>query len=286
LRAALAWAVLFVWPGVPGGAVAPAQAPSDTNSIGMALVLIRPGTLLVGRFEPSCPSPSEPEAADQDPRARWTPADYARCEAMVKGDRRPGFTVTIARPFYIGKYEVTQGEWTKVMGTNPSVFQGARGKGDATRRPVDSVTWEDAQQFIRRLNALEKTSAYRLPTEFEWEYAGRAGSSADPPWDEIREMAWEQDVTGATTHVVGTKKPNAWGLHDMLGNVWEWVDDYYNEKIFADPVPPRAGTTHVLKGAGFFGDVKNAIYSTHAGGPGDGFDVGFRIVRDVDAGQR
>ena len=66
----------------------------------------------------------------------------------------------------------------------------------------------------------------------------------------------------------------------MLGNVWEWVGDYYNEKIFADPVPPRHGTTHVLKGGGFLGDVKNTIYSTHAAGPGDGFDVGFRIVRD------
>ena len=80
---------------------------------------------------------------------------------------------------------------------------------------------------------------------------------------------------------VGTKKPNAWGLHDMLGNVWEWVSDYYNEKIFADPVPPRDGTTHVLKGGGFLGDVKNTTYSTHAAGPGDGFDVGFRIVRDL-----
>jgi sulfatase modifying factor 1 len=69
----------------------------------------------------------------------------------------------------------------------------------------------------------------------------------------------------------------------MLGNVWEWVSDYYNEKIFADAVPPRHGATHVLKGGGFLGDVKNTIYSTHAAGPGDGFDVGFRIVRDLPA---
>ena len=85
----------------------------------------------------------------------------------------------------------------------------------------------------------------------------------------------------ATTHPVGTKKPNAWGLHDMLGNVWEWVQDYDNEKIFADPLPPRRGKARVLKGGGFLADVKNAVYSTHAAGPGDGFDVGFRIVRDV-----
>ena len=145
------------------------------------------------------------------------------------------------------------------MGSNPSVFQGRRVGGDAARHPVDSVTWDDAQRFVRRLNEREKTTAYRLPTEFEWEYAARAGASADPTWDEIRELAWEQDVTTATTHPVGSKKPNPWGLHDMLGNVWEWVSDYYNEKVFADPVPPRYGATHVLKGGGFLADVKNAI---------------------------
>jgi formylglycine-generating enzyme len=80
---------------------------------------------------------------------------------------------------------------------------------------------------------------------------------------------------------VGLKKPNAWGLHDVLGNVWEWVSDHYNEKIFPDPEPPRHGTTHVLKGGGFLSDVKNTTWSTHAAGPGDGFDVGFRIVRDL-----
>jgi sulfatase modifying factor 1 len=229
-----------------------------TNSIGMEFVLIQPGTLLVGRFEPGCPS--EP----------------ARCEEIVKRERRPGFTVTIPRPFYIGKYEVTQDEWTKVMGANanPSAFK-------AARHPVDSVTWEDAQRFVQRLNEREKTTAYRLPTEFEWEYAARAGASADPTWDEIREFAWEQDIATAATHPVGLKKPNRWGLYDMLGNVWEWVSDYYNEKIFADPTPPRTGTTHVLKGGGFLSDVKNTVYSTHAAGPGDGFDIGFRIVRDL-----
>jgi formylglycine-generating enzyme required for sulfatase activity len=244
----------------------PAPPPTITNSIGMPLVLIQPGTLLVGRFEPTCPSRSD----------GWTQADSARCEEIVKRERRSGFTVTLPHPYYIGKYEVTQGEWTTVMDANPSVFPGPR-------HPVDSVTWDDAQRFVQRLNQREKTTAYRLPTEFEWEYAARAGASADPTWDEIRELAWEQDITTATTHPVGVKKPNASGLHDMLGNVWEWVSDSYNEKIFADPVPPRTGTTHVLKGGGFLSDVKNTTYSTHAAGPGDGFDVGFRIVRDLRA---
>lgn len=99
---------------------------------------------------------------------------------------------------------------------------------------------------------------------------------------EIRASAWEGDIVNKTTHPVGTKMPNAWGLYDMLGNVWEWVQDYYNEKIFADPTPPRSGKEHVLKGAGFLGDVRNTIYSIHGAGPGSTFDVGFRIVRDLD----
>jgi formylglycine-generating enzyme required for sulfatase activity len=78
----------------------------------------------------------------------------------------------------------------------------------------------------------------------------------------------------------GTKKPNAWGLYDMLGNVWEWTGDLYNEKIFADKKPAEKGNEHVLKGASFVGDVKNATYMTHAGGPGNGWDVGFRIVME------
>jgi formylglycine-generating enzyme required for sulfatase activity len=82
--------------------------------------------------------------------------------------------------------------------------------------------------------------------------------------------------------MVGQKEPNAWGLYDTLGNVWEWVQDYYNEKIFADPTPPDTGTVHVLKGASFVGDVKNLTYRTHGAGPANGWDVGFRVVREVE----
>ena len=157
------------------------------------------------------------------------------------------------------------------------------GQGDKVTEPsddfpVDSVTWNDTQAFINRLNGLEKTNLYRLPTEFEWEYAARAGATDDIPWNEIRPQAWNG---GPTTQAVGKMKPNAWGLHDMLGNVWEWVQEFYNEKIFADPTPPRSGSQHVLKGGGLLADVKNMTYMTHAAGPGSTFDVGFRIVREV-----
>jgi formylglycine-generating enzyme len=263
------------------GAVA--QRPSFTNVIGMEFVQISPGTMLVGKFQPVCPQPEPVAAGEQggDPRARWNTDDFRRCQEMVKRDAMPGFTVRIARAYQIGKYEVTQAQWKRVMGSNPSRFQGAMVKNSTDRHPVDNVSWADAQEFIRKLNALDKTARYRLPTEFEWEYAARAGASGEPSWDEIRESAWQSDVDLGTTHPVGSKKPNRWGLHDTLGNVWEWVADYYNEQLFATPVPPSTGTTHVLKGGSFVSDVKNATWTTHAGGPGSGFDVGFRLVREV-----
>jgi sulfatase modifying factor 1 len=255
----------------------PAQAPTVTNTIGMEFVLISPGSMIVGRFQPECPRPDSTAVS----RARWTLDDYAHCEQIVKRDAMPGFEVTISRPYYIGKFEVTQREWKRVMGSNPSVFQARTERGDTDRHPVDNVTWADAQAFVRKLNALDSSASYRLPTEFEWEYAARAGATEEPSWDAIRQSAWQQDVDLGTTHPVGTKRPNAWELYDTLGNVWEWVSDFYNERLFADPVAQKSGRTHVLKGGSFVSDVKNATWSTHAGGPGSGFDVGFRIVREV-----
>jgi formylglycine-generating enzyme required for sulfatase activity len=297
---------------------ASAQQPAPTNSIGMEFVRIQPGTMQVGVYQPVCPDPSAPvtrggavsagrgadqgrgadagrgsgrAAAPQDPRTQWSDADYKMCEELARRDSSTGFPVTIARPYDIGKFEVTQGQWKRVMGSNPSTFQGAAVTDDVDRHPVESITWQQAQAFIAKLNQLEKTSAYRLPTEFEWEYAGRAGSHGQTPWPEIRETAVISsparggDPTASapqTTSMVGTKKPNAWGLYDMLGNVWEWVADYYNEKMFPDPTPPKSGTQHVLKGCGFgAADVGNCIYATHGAGPADVYDVGFRVVREI-----
>ena len=252
-----------------------AQPPTLMNMIGMQFVLVSPGSMHVGRFQPDCPRRGSTAVP------QWTQNDYARCEQMAKRDAMPGFLVTISRPFYIGKFEVTQGEWKRVMRANPSVFKGSTTHDDADRHPVDNISWADAQRFVRAINALDSSARYRLPTEFEWEYAARAGATREPSWDEIRLSAWEQDVDLGSTHPVGGKKPNAWGLYDTLGNVWEWVADFYNAKLFADPVPLRSGKTHVLKGGSFLSDVKNATWSTHAGGPGSGFDVGFRLVREV-----
>lgn len=270
--------------GVLGILMLGAQAPAGyTNSVGMEFVLVHPGEMTVGVYQPYCMPVAEDQLAaaraHSDPRVAWTEGDYQNCLKMAAEAARPGFQVALRQPYYIGKYEVTQAQWRQVMGNNPSVFQTPK-ISDGDLHPVDSVTWSEAVEFIRKLNALEHTRRYRLPTEFEWEYACRAGGSGQQSWPAVRQMA-AQGVADPTTRAVGTKRPNAWGIYDMLGNVWEWVADPYNYKMFPDPTPPASGPVHVLKGGGFASDVKNTICATHDAGPGDGWDVGFRVESDV-----
>ena len=253
-----------------------------TNSLGMEFVLIHPGRMVVGKFEPPYPVAGDTVKNARQSSLMWmgngrsSTEEFERAKMLATRDARPGFEVVLEKPYYIGRFEVTQAQWRKVMGSNPSVFQGAAFK-NADSLPVDNVTWKDARRFIRKLNRLENAHNrhYKLPSEFEWEYAARAGATGDIPWNDIRRMA---QLGTKSTRPVGGKDPNAWGLYDMLGNVWEWVEDYYNGKIFADPLPPLKGRQHVLKGASFTGDVKNATYMTHAAGPGNGWGIGFRVV--------
>jgi formylglycine-generating enzyme len=262
--------MVWSWLLLPGLA-ALGQAPAVTNSLGMEFVLIQPGTMVVGKFEPGV---GQPPAKDIGRPTLPAPA-YQVAAQMARQAARPGFAVTMARPYYIGKFEVTQQQWEKVMGKDPSFFNRERVGGDTGNQPVENITWKDTQRFLKKLNARDKQYRYRLPSEFEWEYAARAGAQGDISWADISATAV---LSGTHPSAVGQKKPNAWGLYDMLGNVWEWVQDYYNEELFAGPVPPRSGKQHVLKGASFTGDVKNATYMTHAAGPGNGFDIGLRIV--------
>lgn len=247
------------------------QKKTFTNTIGIEFVLIQPGTMTIGKFEPTVDKPA-------DPKDRLPDSLYAKAEKLAKAAYMPGFEVKIAQPYYIGKFEITQAQWRTVMIGNPSVFKVSKVSDDVDKHPVENVTWDDVQKFLKALNKLDRNRTYRLPTEFEWEYAARAGNKDDIAWKEIFESAV---LSGQTTTIVGSKKPNAWGIYDMLGNVWEWTQDVYNEKIFADPTPPKSGKEHVLKGSSFTGDVKNATYMNHSAGPGNGFDVGFRIVMEV-----
>jgi formylglycine-generating enzyme len=159
-----------------------AQDSTYTNSIGMEFVLIKPGSFIVGKFQPPYPKPSDKKEGGQS-EPGYTREEYKLADSLANRDARPGFTAHIRQPFYIGKFEVTQEQWRKVMGSNPSVFNNDRLKTDASMYPVENVTWLDVQSFLTRLNELEKEKHYRLPTELEWEYAARAGATYDISWD-------------------------------------------------------------------------------------------------------
>jgi formylglycine-generating enzyme required for sulfatase activity len=149
-------------------------------------------------------------------------------------DEKPVHQVTISQAFYMGKYEVTQGQWQTVMGNNPSNFKDCGGNC-----PVEQVSWDDAQNFINKLNESNDGFRYRLPTEAEWEYACRAGTTGDYAGI-LSEMAWYGKNSGSKTHAVGGKQPNAWGLADMHGNVWEWCQDWYHETYYGAPTDGSA----------------------------------------------
>ena len=154
--------------------------------------------------------------------------------------------VRISEGFWMMKYEVTQGEWRAVMKRNPSAYA-YRG----SLCPVESVSWFDTEKFIRKLNGRESGRGYhyRLPTEAEWEYAARAGTTV-ARYGELDSIAWYAGNSGAETHPVGRKRANAWGLHDMLGNVWEWTADWwghYPSSLVTDPQGPSTGDGKVLQ---------------------------------------
>lgn len=173
--------------------------------------------------------------------------DHNLAEEPLKhaADESPQHKVNITNPFYLGVTEVTQVEYENVMGTNPSEFPGPN-------LPVEKVAWKDAQEFCKRLSELEKRS-YRLPTEAEWEYACRAGSTTAYYWGSNPDdsCAWINDNSDEKTHEVATKKPNAWGLYDMSGNIAEWCLDWKGNYLpgeTADPHGAAGGEFRVLRG--------------------------------------
>jgi formylglycine-generating enzyme required for sulfatase activity len=200
-------------------------------------------------------------------------------------DEKPVRRVQISKPFYLGKYPVIQEQWRTVMGNNPSHF-----KGDLNR-PVENVSWQEVQDFLGKLTEKETGKTYRLPTEAEWEYACRAGSTGaycfGDDETQLREYAWYGEGSSGTTHPVGQLKPNNWGLYDMHGNVWEWVQDWYAEDYYkqrpnpdTDPQGPEKGEERVLRGGCYWFTLRDARCAFR-----NWFDpfsryvfVGFRIV--------
>ena len=198
-------------------------------------------------------------------------------------DEKPVHQVTINYSFYIGKYEVTQVQWQAVIGNNPSNFKGDFGE-PYFKLPVEQVSWDDAQSFIKKLNERNDGFTYRLPTEAEWEYACRAGTTGDYAGN-LSEMAWYSENSENRTHTVGQKQPNAWGLFDMHGNVYEWCQDWHHDSYNGAPTDGSAWLGgvqlyRVLRGGSW---TFNANYSRSAyrfRNPPDNrnSNFGFRVV--------
>ena len=188
--------------------------------------------------------------------------------------------VTLTKPFFMGKYEVTQEQYESVMGKNPS-----RNKG--VKLPVTNVSWDDCQKFIKKLND-KTTGGFRLPTEAEWEYSCWAGTTTRYSWNKMTHKDANYFPINSLvkdTVAVGSYKPNAFGLYDMHGNVWEWCEDWHGDKYpFAviDPKGPAKGEYRVLRGGSFSYYAKESSIFLGRWGrmpDSDGFDCGFRLAR-------
>jgi formylglycine-generating enzyme required for sulfatase activity len=254
---------LGYWGLAPGG-INPSQPLIDqktyTNSIGMEFLSIP-----AGEFDMGSPS---------NEAGRWV-------------NEGPVHQVKISNAFYMGKYEVTQKQWRDVMGNSPSYF-----KGD--NLPVELVSWNDTQDFIQKLNEKEGGAKYRLPSEAEWEYAARAGTTTRYSFgndesifgyygSKLGDYAWYSANSGSKTHDVGQKKPNPWGLYDMHGNVWEWVQDNWHDNYNGAPTDGSSwerGSDRVARGGSwdlFSGRCRSAVRNDN--GPGSGTFLGFRLLR-------
>lgn len=235
---------------VTDGSVAARKASTRRNSVGMEFVQVPAGEFRMG-------STSEDAGENEMPLT----------------------AVTISRAFYIGKHEVTQKQWVKVMGTNPSDFN------DCPDCPVEQVSWNDAQAFIRTLNAMEDSKRYRLPTEAEWEYAARGGTGGDRYSADLNAIAWYDKNCNERPHKVGEKAPNAYGLFDMLGNVYEWVQDWkgpYAGGKATDPKGPARGKFRMIRGGSWETGAKSCR-APHRLDASPGFRihaVGLRILME------
>ena len=193
-------------------------------------------------------------------------------------DEQPIHTVHITQPFYLGKYEITQAQWTAIMGENPSNF-----KGD--NLPVETISWDEVLVFLRRINQFEGRLTYRMPTEAEWEYAARAGAPADQKLA-LNSLAWHAGNSRKKTHPVGLKRPNAWGLHDIYGNVWEWCRDRigdYPSRTVTNPTGAPTGIRRVFRGGSWIVPA-DRIRAEEREGRLQGYfvhNIGLRLVKIV-----
>ena len=246
----------------------------------MTFVWIEPGTFQMGAL-----------LSEEDKRLKQlVGVDYSR-------DTRPVHEVELSAGFWLGKYVVTQGQWEAIMGTTPWRDDDGLDKElvqSNPSHPAVYISWDDAQELIHQLNSATGEDVYRLPTEAEWEYACRAGTTT--LWsfgNEESEFAYYAWYRGNTVdrdekyaHAVGQHRPNAWGLHDMHGNVWEWVQDWYDKDYYKrspsmDPLGPTSGSDRVLRGGDFTDPVMNYRSASRMRGAPDTRDwyVGVRLLK-------
>jgi len=209
---------------------------------------------------------------------------YMGSEESDDDDEKPVHKVRINNPFYLGSYPVTQREWKAVMWINPSLFRG-------NDLPVDQVIWVEVQKFIKKLNEKEGTDKYRLPSEAEWEYACRAGTTTRYSFgddeSELDDYAWFSDNSGNKTHPVGQKKPNSWGLYDMHGNVQEWVQDEWHDSYDGAPTDGSSwegdGADRVIRGGSWSNDARDCRSADryHDDPRNRRGNLGFRLLQEV-----
>ena len=291
----LAMSLLFLLVRLPAGAQIPRQPQTPTA---------RPAPTPTPAPKPASPNPAPRKPKAPPPKSRGASTTPRRVAPKIEMVYVPGGDFLIGSPenepgrykgegpqhrvtmqsFYIGKYEVTQAQWRAVMGSNPSRF-----KGDSL--PVENVSWYEAKDFCRKYSQM-KGEEYRLPTEAEWEYACRAKTTGAYAGD-LYAMAWYFENSGSKTHPVGQKQPNAFGIYDMHGNVWEWCEDQWHVSYDGAPNDGRAwvdivdisatgsGSDRVFRGGGWinFAFICRSAYR-NVGAPGfRDLTLGFRLVR-------
>lgn len=210
------------------------------NAFGMEFVWVPPGEFQMGSTDGEL----------QDVLFEMDDADIIQIR-----DEAPQHVVRISKGFWMGRTEITQNQWLQVMKTRPGPAEHWN-RPDWQRLPVVSTSWNMARQFVARLSQLDKRYNYRLPSEAEWEYAARAGSKGSRPMavEHLDEYAWSLKNSGDVPQPVATRKPNAFGLYDTLGNAWEWVNDRYSEYTTAnqvDPVGPGQGQQRIRRGGSY-----------------------------------
>ena len=248
------------------------KAESAEKAMAMKLGLSRP-------FGPGARGELGAIAVRWIPAGRFTMGSPSAEEGRFSDESQ--HEVVLSRGLFLAETECTQGQWEAVMGSNPSNF---RGKD----RPVEQVSWEEAVEFCRKLTAKQRQEGvlpegweWRLPTESEWEYAARAGTTG-ARHGELDAIAWHGGNSGNETHAVKGKQANAWGLHDMIGNVWEWCGDWYGDYptgSVTDPTGPGWGSYRVFRGGSWHLDARyarSASRFTFVPGRRRNFFLGFR----------